>query len=318
MDSLGRCPVLVIQLTHSGRYSRPTGVPAPIIAHRSPILDPRHNLPENYPVVDDDYLDRLQDTYVDAARLAAAAGFDGVDIKSCHCYLVSELHASFTRDGRYGGSFENRTRLLRETLAKIREKVPGVFITTRMNAYDAISYPYGFGVGNKDCRVPDLTEPIELVRMLRKTGIPIVNISIGNPHFNPHLGRPYDFPVRGMPAPDEHPLAGLDRFMDITRNIQEKFRGLQVVGSGYSWLRHFMPHVAAGVIRNGGATLVGVGRGAFAYPDMVKDILETGRMEPGKCCITCSACTQIMLDGGMTGCVVRDSEVYGSQYHRTR
>ncbi len=310
--------ILVVQLTHSGRYSKPTGWPRPLIAHHSPILDPLHNLPDDYPVVTDDYLDRLQDTYVEAARLAAEAGFDGVDIKSCHRYLVSELLASFTREGRYGGSFENRTRLLRESLARIKEKVPDIFITTRLNAYDAMPYPYGFGVDREDETVPDLAEPIELVRILREIGIPLLNITIGNPYFNPHIGRPYDFPIKGLSVPDEHPLVGLDRFVGITRPIQEAFPDLPVVGSGYSWLRHLMPYVAAGAIKSGGATIMGIGRGAFAYPDTPRDVIETGRMDPARCCVTCSACVQLMRDGGKTGCVVRDSEIYGPQYRLAR
>ncbi len=317
-EAFGWDVILVVQLTHSGRYSKPTGLPRPLIAHRSPILDPQHNLPDDYPVVTDEYLDRLQDTYVEAARLAAEAGFDGVDVKSCHRYLVSELLASFTRPGRYGGSFENRTRLLRESLARIKAEVPGIFITTRMNAYDAIPYPYGFGVDKEDGMIPDLTEPLELVRLLREIGIPLLNVTIGNPYFNPHIGRPYDFPVKGFSVPDEHPLTGLHRFQSITRQIQEAFPDLPVVGSGYTWLRHLMPYVAAGVINSGGATILGVGRGAFAYPDTPRDVMETGRMDPAKTCVTCSACTQIMRDGGKTGCVVRDSEVYGPQYRLAR
>ena len=317
-DTLGHDIVIVIQLTHSGRYSKPTGIPRPIIAHHNPILDPLHKLPPDYPLVTDDYLDRLQDMYVEAARLAAEAGVDGVDIKSCHRYLVSELHASFTREGRYGGSFENRTRLLRETLIRIREAVPGVFITTRMNAYDAMPKPYGFGTDSRDGQQPDLSEPIELVKRLKTIGIPLLNVTIGNPYFNPHYGRPYDFPISGMAPPDEHPLAGFGRFMAITRSIQMAFPDLPLVGSGYSWLRQFMPNVAAATIRTGGATLLGIGRGAFAYPDAVRDILERGAMDPAKCCVACSACTQIMRDGGMTGCVVRDSEIYGPQYRLAR
>jgi len=169
-------------------------------------------------------------------------------------------------------------------------------------------------VDKEDEMVPDLTEPLELVRLLREIGIPLLNVTIGNPYFNPHIGRPYDFPVKGSSVPDEHPLTGLHRFQSITRQIQEAFPDLPVVGSGYSWLRHLMPTVAAGVIASGGATILGIGRGAFAYPDTPRDVLETGRMDPARCCVTCSACTQIMRDGGKTGCVVRDSEIYGPQY----
>ena len=313
-ESFGHELVMAIQLTHSGRYSKPTGIPRPIIAHHSQVLDPKHNLPPDYPLVEDEYLDRLQDTYVEAARLAAGAGFDGVDIKSCHRYLVSELLASHTREGRYGGSLENRSRLLRETMGRVRQEVPKIFVTTRMNVYDAIPYPFGFGVDRDDYLKPDLGEPIELIGRLREFGIPLVNVSIGNPYFNPHFGRPYDHAIVGADPPDEHPLAGVVRFIDITRRIQGSYPDLPVVAGGYGWLRHLMPYVAAGVIGSQGATLIGQGRGAFAYPDSPKEILATGRMDPAKTCITCSGCTQIMRDGTMTGCVVRDGDIYREQY----
>ena len=318
LEAFGHDPVLVIQLTHSGRYSKPAGVPRPMIAHHSAVLDPKHNLPPDYPLVTDDYLDRLQETYVEAARLAARAGFDGVDLKSCHRYLVSELLASHTREGKYGGSLENRSRLLRESLEKIVAAVPEVFITTRMNVYDAIPYPYGFGVDRDDFERPDLSEPIELIGRLRGLGIPLLNVSIGNPYYNPHYGRPFDRPVYGVGPPEEHPLAGVVRFIRVTREIQQAFPDLPVVAGGYSWLRHLMPYVAAGVIRSGGATLIGQGRGAFAYPDSPKDVLSKGRMDPAKTCVTCSGCTQIMRDGTRTGCVVRDSRIYGPEYRRGR
>ena len=317
-ERFGHEIVLIIQLTHSGRYSRPDGVPEPIIAHRSPFLDPKHNLPADYPLVSDDYLDRLQDTYVQAARLAAQAGFDGVDIKSCHRYLIAELHASFTREGKYGGSFENRTRLLRETLQRIARTVPEVFVTTRMNAFDAISYPYGFGVDKNDYRIPDLNEPRQLVGALKTIGIPILNVSIGNPYYNPHFGRPFDFPVKGSTVPEDHPLEGIARFMGITRTLQNTYPDLPIVGSGYTWLRHLAPYAAAGALEKGDAALFGIGRGAFAYPDTPRDLLTVGKMDPAQCCVTCSGCTQIMRDGIHTGCVIRDRDIYAEKYRQAR
>ncbi|MGE5598323.1 MAG: NAD(P)-binding protein, partial [Bacteroidota bacterium] len=317
-EHFGREPVLVLQLTHSGRYSKPDGLPAPLIAHHSAVLDPLQNLPDDYPLVTDEYLDRLKDVFVDAARLAAEAGFDGVDIKSCHRYLLSELLASFTRQGKYGGGFENRTRMLRETMARVAAAVPGVFVTVRLNVYDGIPHPYGFGVAKEDAARPDLAEPVALIAALRELGIPVLNVTIGNPYYIPHLNRPFDFPVEGAPVPAEHPLAGVARFLDITRQIQQAFPDLPVIGTGYAWLRHLMPYVAAGAVKTGGATLIGQGRGSFAYPDAVRDILENGAMDPAKTCVTCSACTQIMRDGAMTGCVVRDSAIYGPQYRLGR
>jgi 2,4-dienoyl-CoA reductase (NADPH2) len=318
MRTLGRGVTMVMQLTHSGRYSKPTGVPEPLIAHHSEVLDQRHNLGPDYPLVTDEYLDRLQDRYVEAARLAAMAGFDGVDVKSCHGYLLSEILASHTREGKYGGSFENRTRMLRETLARISQEVPQVFISTRLNAFDAYRYPFGWGVDQNDYLKPDLSEPLELIGLLENIGISALNVSIGNPYFNPHVGRPYDFPIKGINVPEEHPLFGLVRFVEVFRAIQKKYPSLPVVGSGLGWLREFMPLVAAALVREGSATLIGQGRGMFAYPDSVNDIITKGAMDPAKCCVTCSACTQIMRDGGRTGCVVRDREIYGPEYRQAR
>jgi glutamate synthase (NADPH/NADH) small chain len=203
-------------------------------------------------------------------------------------------------------------------MTKIRQRVPSVFVTTRLNAYDAISYPYGFGVDKDDYRVPDLSEPIEYIGLLKEIGIPLLNLSIGNPYFNPHYGRPYDFPIAGFTPPPEHPLVAIERFINITRTVQEAHPDLPIIGSGYTWLRQFMPNVAAAIVKSGAATLVGQGRGSFAYPDSVRDILENGAMDPKKCCVTCSGCTQIMRDGAKTGCVVRDSRIYGEQYRLGR
>ncbi|MDD4891756.1 MAG: FAD-dependent oxidoreductase, partial [Phycisphaerae bacterium] len=307
----GAVPMMVLQLTHSGRYSRPGKRPAPIIAHHSAVLDPKHKLPPDYPLITDDELDRLQDAYIEAAKLAIEAGFDGVDIKSCHRYLLSELLAGFTRTGsRYGGSFENRTRMLREVTSRVRQAVNNcIEVTCRMNAYDAIPYPYGWGVDTDELK-PDLAEPIELIRQLAAAGLPGINITIANPYFNPHVNRPADWAITNWPAFPEHPLTGVGRIIDIVRQVQQSQPHLPVIGSGYSWLRQYLPPIAAGLVKNGWASLIGVGRGALAYPDFAIDILRGGKMDRLKVCVTCSSCTQIMRDDGRSGCVVRDPEVY--------
>jgi NADPH-dependent glutamate synthase beta subunit-like oxidoreductase/2,4-dienoyl-CoA reductase-like NADH-dependent reductase (Old Yellow Enzyme family) len=312
-------PLLIVQLTHSGRYSRPLRNPAPIIAHHSVYLDPVMNLPADYPLISDEELDRLEDRYVEAAQCACRAGFDGVDIKACHRYLISELHASFTRvDSLYGGPFPNRSRFFRNVVTKVGAAVPKLIVTSRMNAYDAMAYPYGFGVDASDPAKPDLTEPIELVRFLQSHGAPLVNITVGNPYFNPHVNRPFDLPVAGAPMPPESPLEGVARFVEIVRGIQTAVPGLAVVGGGYSWLRQFFPHLAAAQVRRGAVSLVGLGRMAFAYPDFARDLAKHGRLDPLRVCVACSACTQIMRDGGRTGCVPRDPCIYEPIYKAGR
>jgi 2,4-dienoyl-CoA reductase-like NADH-dependent reductase (Old Yellow Enzyme family) len=136
--------IVGLQLTHSGRYS----YHRPLIAFHDPLLDPRtivdkatgKTVDRDYPLVSDDYLARLIEHYVAAARLALRIGFQFVDIKQCHRYLLSELLAAKTRPGRYGGSLENRTRLAREIVERIKAEVPGLMIATRLNVYDGIPF----------------------------------------------------------------------------------------------------------------------------------------------------------------------------------
>ena len=303
--------VSVLQLTHSGRYSKPTrGVRAPVIAQHSGVLDAAHNIPVDHPLVTDDELDRLQDAYVAAAKLAAKCGFDGVDIKACHGYLLNELLGAHTREGKYGGSFENRTRMLRETMARVRNEVPAVFVTSRLNVFDAVKYPWGFGVDENDYRIWNLDEPKRLVAMLREIGVPLLDITIGNPYFNPHFNRPYANPIRGGVAYDENPLIGVARFVEIVREMQASQPDLPMVGAGTAWLRHLVPKLAAGIVKSGAAMLYGQGRGSFAYPDSPKDILDSGEMDPKRVCLACSGCTELMRNESPTGCVLRDRNYY--------
>jgi 2,4-dienoyl-CoA reductase (NADPH2) len=232
--------------------------------------------------------------------------------------LLSELLAAHTRPGRYGGPYENRTRLHYEVVEQIQAQVPGLMVTMRLNAYDGHPYPWGWGVSEEDPRVPDLREPIRFVRGLYERGMRLINITAGNPYFTPHINRPYDIPVTGGKVPDEHPLFGVGRIIDVARQVKQAVPEMVVVATGYSWLRQFLAHAAAGTVRRGDADLVGLGRGAFAYPDFARDLLTEGALDPKKCCITCSRCTQIMRDGGCTGCVVFDREVYGPIYRAGR
>lgn len=313
-------PVNILQLTHSGRYSRPDEAPAPMVPQHDPLLDPRVSLAPDGPVVSDDYLDALVEKYVQAALLAREAGFDGVDIKSCHRYLLSELLASHTRPGKYGGSFENRTRFLLTVIREVRRAVGEEFIiASRFNVFDAHPYPYGWGVDQDDCWKPDLTEPLKLVGLLVENGINLLSNSSGNPYYRfPQVTRPFDLPTIGGELPTEHPLESVARLFGFTRTIQEAAGEIPVIGNGYSWLRQFLPSAGAANLTDNGCKMVGIGREAFAYPDAPKDILINGAMVPGKCCIACSKCTQIMRDHGRTGCVIKDSSVYGPLYTEAR
>jgi 2,4-dienoyl-CoA reductase-like NADH-dependent reductase (Old Yellow Enzyme family) len=311
-------PLTTLQLTHSGRYSRPMAAPAPILAHHDGVLDRVTGATADQPLISDDELDALIERYVAAALLAQRCGFDAVDIKSCHRYLMSELLAAHTRPGRYGGSFENRARLLLAVVQRVREAAPGLLLMVRLNVYDGHPYPWGWGVSPQDPAVPDLTEPLRLIRLLREAGVCLINVTAGNPYFTPHINRPFDQNVIGGHVPDEHPLQGVARLVHLARDIKQGCPDLVVVGTGYSWLRQYLGMVAAGVIARGWADIVGVGREAFAYPDFARDLITRGTLDRHRACVACSRCTQIMRDHGESGCSMLDREVYGPIYQRGR
>jgi len=300
----GRSPLLVLQLTHSGRFSRPEGTRRPVIAQHSAALDAQHGIAEDLVTITDDELDRIGARFVHAARLAAQAGFDGVDVKACHRYLFSELLGAHRREGRYGGAYENRTRLVRETVAAIRETAPDVLVTTRMGVYDGLPWPDGWGVKPDGGLEPDLTEPVRLARELSSLGVPMINASVGSPYYNPQRSRPDGGQGRA------HPLYGIAQYVGLAGDLQEAVPEVAVASAGCAWLRHVYPHVAAGAVRAGRAAFAGQGRETLAYPHAPRDVIQTGRMDPDKCCITCSTCGALLGSDRPAGCVVRDREVY--------
>jgi len=302
-------PLLILQLTHSGRFSKPLGKPAPIIARHDPVLDALHDWPADRPLVSDDALDRLKDEFAAAAGLALRAGFDGVDIKACHGYLVSELLAARCRmASRYGGEFENRARFLIETARAVRTTSPQLILACRLGLFDAL--PGGFGVGAGNSAPSDTAEPKELVGRLEEAGASLIDITAGIPAYRAQYGRPFDRPAAGGPPADEHPLVGVARLIRLAAEIQNAYPGLAVVGTGYSWLRQFFPPVAAGVLASGAAAIIGLGRMSFACPDFAVRLRDTGRLASRDVCVACSSCSTLLRSGGPAGCVVRDPAVY--------
>ncbi|MDR0845805.1 MAG: NADH:flavin oxidoreductase [Tannerella sp.] len=296
-------PYLTLQLTHSGRYSKPNVQAEAIVAvPENPYIDPFTNPKRR--MISDDELEQLEDKYVEAAKLAESIGFHAVDIKACHRYLISELLSAYTRPGRYGGSFENRTRFLLNIIDKVRDRV-NIDITLRMNAYDAIPYPYGWGTDENGN--PATEEPKQLMKILENKGISIINLTTGNPYYNPHIGRPSDI---GPYVAPEHPIESAARMLHVIRELKSAVPSLPVIGTGFSWFREYGANIAAGCIEKGWIDLAGFGRQSFAYPDFANDLLTYGKMERKKCCIACTKCTELMRFGREAGCVIKDGKTY--------
>ncbi len=311
--------LLILQLTHAGRFARPEGSPAPVIAQHNPVLDEKMRLPSDFPLITDADLDSLQEDYVRAAGLAAAAGFDGVDLKSCHGYLISELLASRTRaDSRYGGELGNRSRFLLETVRKIRAALPGLLVAARLNLFDALRQPFGFGADPEGGEAPNLDEPVELIAGLAAEGLALLSVTCGIPAHEPHFGRPFDTPMKGQSVPAEHPLVGVARWLTLAAAAQAAAPGVPVVGGGYSWLRQYFPLVAAAMVRSERSALIGLGRETLAYPDWANDLRTAGALDARRVCITCSKCSEMLRGGSRVGCAVRDAEIYIPEYRAAR
>ncbi len=303
---------VILQLTHSGRFSRPDNTPRPVISYHNPVMNEKMDIPSDWPVVTDEYLDSLPEKFGAAAKMAKDAGFDGADIKCCHKYLFSELLSAYDRPGRYGGSFENRTRLFLDAIrAAAVHRDRHFVIASRFGPVEMIPHPWGFGMARDGSLTPDWEEPDRLYRLMHDGGVRLVDMTLGSPYYNPHVNRPYD---NGGYEPPEARLAGVSRLIDAAAHMKKTVPGITLIGTGYSYLRAFAPQVAAGAVSAGMADAAGFGRMAFAYPDFARDILENGALDASKVCLTCSKCTAMMRKIHATGCPIRDREVYLPMY----
>jgi len=328
-NCFGTCDDLLVglQLTHSGRFARPNSKKLePRIAYHHPLLDAKFGIdPSDQSVVmTDDEIERLIDSYVAAAGLAAEVGYGFVDVKACHGYLMHEFLSARPRPGRFGGDYEGRTRLLRTVIERIRNEVPNLTIGVRLSAFDIVPFqtsvevgqpypfenllPYhlGFGTDPENPLDYDLTETFQLLRDLQAWGVATVNVSCGSPYYNPHIQRPAFFPPSDGYLPPEDPLLGVCRQIEVARRCKEACPGLPMVGSGYTCLQDYVPHVAQAVVRAGWIDFVGLGRMVLSYAELPADTLASGTMARKRICRTFSDCTTAPRNGLISGCYPLD------------
>ena len=327
--------VVGLQLTHSGRFCRPFRKDRmePAILYHHPILDGKFGVAADYPPVTDDYLERLIELYIEGAHLAAEAGFHFVDVKHCHGYLGHELLGAHTRPGKFGGSFENRTRFCREIIAGIRSRAPGLEIGVRLSAFDfvpfcpdpehsagsrpgpgipepfaeCLPYRYGFGLDQHNPVAIDLTETRRFIRMLADLEVVLLNLSCGSPYYNPHIQRPALFPPSDGYLPPEDPLVGVARQLNMVAQLKASCPDSIFVGSGYTYLQEYLPHVAQALVRAGDVDFVGLGRMVLSYPELPHDVLYgSGELARKRVCRTFSDCTTAPRNGMVSGCFPLD------------
>ena len=316
-------PVIGLQLTHSGRFSKPNDDtrPEPKTAYEHPYLDQKFRCGAANVLTDDD-LKRTIDRFIDAASYAQKAGFDFVDVKCAHGYLAHELLTAHTRPGPFGGSLENRTRFFREIVEGIRSRVPGLEVAVRFSVGDMIpfvkgpdgvgrpiswegTYPFAFGADETGFGW-DEREPAAFVQMAWDLGIRLIDATFGSPYYVPHTQRPAAFAVSDGYLPPEDPLLGVARQIRIVRRLKELFPKMTFIGSGYSYLQEYLPAVGAEVLRTGAADFIGIGRGVLCYPEMCADTLARRPLDKRRICRTFGDCTNAPRIRLISGCYPLD------------
>ncbi|MGZ4971521.1 MAG: oxidoreductase [Limisphaerales bacterium] len=324
--------VIGFQLTHSGRFCRPNSKQLESrVAYRHPILDRKFGVTSDTQLFTDSELKNLIEDYVRAAKVAADVGADFVDIKHCHGYLLHEFLSAFTRPGPYGGSFENRTRMLREIVQGIRASGNKIDLAVRLSAFDLVPfkpdptraeagklgpgipeqfplpYPYAFGVNQNNPLEMYLAEPVKFVKLCADLGIKIVNLSAGSPYYNPHIQRPAAYPPSDGYQPPNDPLIDVARQLNAVREIKAQApANIVIVGTGYSYLQEFLPNVAQAAVREGWTDMVGIGRMVLSYPNIFFDALDRGALSAKLICRTFSDCTTGPRNGLPSGCYPLD------------
>ncbi|MSU34612.1 MAG: NADH:flavin oxidoreductase [Pedosphaera sp.] len=327
--------VIGFQLTHSGRFCRPHDRARweSRVAFRHPLLDRKFNVASDEQVLTDAEVEELIADYVRAARVAWEVGADFVDLKHCHGYLLHEFLGAHTRPGRYGGSFENRTRILREVIVGIRADGNPINFGVRLSLFDKVPhrpdparaqpgklgpgipedfsaclpYRYGFGVNPEDPTEIDLTETHMFVALCGELGIKVLNTTAGSPYYTPHLQRPAAFPPSDGYQPAYDPIIDVARQIQAVRQVKARAaQGLFVIGSGYTYLQEYLAPVATAVVRQGWADAIGLGRAALSYPSMLTDAIAGKPVGKKFVCRTFSDCTTAPRNGLISGCYPLD------------
>lgn len=290
-------PIIGLQLTHSGRFASPNehNSKEPRILYNHSLLS--NDLSNNGHYMSDADIRELIKDFIHAAVLAQKAGFDFVDIKHCHGYLGHEFLSAVDRQGsEFGGSFENRTRFLREVVEGIRREAPGLHIGVRLSAYDFVSYlknEDGFGKptpftgeryshafgGDGTGQGIDLEEPIRFLNLLEHLGIQMVNVTAGSPYYNSHIQRPTHIPPTDAYYTPVDPLATMALQFEVTAALKKYKPNMFFVGSGYTYAQEFFDRVAEANVENEKVDSVGYGRMVIPYPTAAADILNGNFME---------------------------------------
>jgi len=275
--------ILLFQITHSGRHSGPFSKRTCLYPEGA---DGAHLLTT-------EEIEDIRKAFVDAALLAERAGADGIDFKLCHGYFGAEmLRPGNVRDDRWGGSFENRTRFIRETVEEIRSRqtTKDFILGSRISMYEAVRG--GCGTAGPQEIIEDLTEMKRLVLLLEEMGMNYVNVSAGIPAITAEVTRPTN--------PSKYLYLHHFRYARAVKELASKLR---VIGSAYTILKEKAAEHGEENVRKGYVDFIGFGRQSFADPLFPRKLESGDRIDY---CVSCSGCSKLMVSQENDGCIVYD------------
>ena len=280
---------LVLQISHSGERS---GSFSEIVTLTPGNPGKRDPAPK---YLSDSEIEGIKERFVQATLLTEEAGIDGIDFKMCHGYFAGEIiRPSNIREGKWGGSFENRTRFLKETIGEIKSglRSKDFVLGSRFSMFEGI--PGGCGTMGPDEIVEDLSEMLDVVRIMDTLGMDYANVSAGVPALTGMITRP----VETSKLLVLHQLRYAKAVKDL---VNKENLSLKVIGSAYSTYKDEAPAIMDEMLSKDYVDACGFGRQSFADPLMPKK-LAAGELI--NWCVLCSGCAKLMIAQMQDGCIV--------------
>ena len=287
LKKINKGSILIFQISHSGMKSGAFSEKVTVCPNQS----------DEYKYLSTDEIEKIRQSFVNTILLAEKVGADGVDFKMCHGYFGAEmLRPLNTRNDKWGGSFENRTNFLSETITEIKSKLKNqnFVIGSRISMYEAIKG--GCGTNGSDEIIENLDEQVKLIKLMSSLGMDYINISAGIPGVTSEVTRPTNI--------SKNFYLNHFRYAKFAKNLLEKINSkMKVIGSAYSVLKEDAVNCANENIEKGYTDFVGFGRMSFSDPFYPKKIMNNEKIDY---CIACSGCSKLMVKQLNTGCIIYD------------
>ncbi|BDM64273.1 hypothetical protein NFHSH190041_17250 [Shewanella sp. NFH-SH190041] len=241
-------------------------------------------------VMDHDDIKQMVSWFADAAERAQRAGFDGVELHAAHSYIIAGFLSPYynRRKDEYGGSYHNRTRLLREVMAAVRQRV-------------GRDYPVWLRLDAKELRVDagiSLEECLQTAQLAEQCQMDAISVSA---YANPSSGAAFtEAPLVNRPA----------GFLDWAAQVSDTV-DIPVTAVGRIEL-----DVADKAIAEGKISFLAMGRKLLADAELPNKI-AAGTLEQIRPCIYCYVCVSQIFINQRVKCAVNPATGHESEMQLT-